>query len=82
MITLVGYSPPGFSRYAVVREFPALYRQGRGDGVWRQVAAWGEPKRVTLYRLGERWRPYLHTLVARAKDEDWQAVKVQIESIP
>lgn len=35
-----------------------------GEG-YVEVSTYGSPPRVTLYRLGQRYRPYLHTLLRK-----------------
>lgn len=47
-----------------------VYPDGRvtrvgSDGEEVEVAQWGEPPRVTLYRLGRRWQPRVSTLLER-----------------
>lgn len=32
---------------------------------WVEVKQFGDPPRVTLFRLGQRWRPYVKTLLDR-----------------
>lgn len=56
----------------LIPEYGTKYRvwpdgrvERRHQSKWVEVSQWDDPPRVTLFRLGTRWQPRVHTLVDR-----------------
>ncbi len=60
---------PGYGSKYLVSEDGRVLRLN-DDDIYEDVAQRGDPPRVTLYRLGKRYRPYVHSLVEELFGED------------
>lgn len=62
---------PGYGEKYLITRDGKIRR--RVDGSWNtyvDVAQWGDPARVTLYRVGYRWQPLVSTVLDRTFGEE------------